>query len=100
MNKEMIQYLVEYKSDKPIIFCEAAGYHQPLIGLYSNKILKEVEKFILNNESTNKSFHQFLKNVDVEIIHPEKLLFYKDEIFYNMNRLEDYENLKLKFDQY
>ena len=99
MNKEMIEYIIEYKSDKPIKFCEAAGYHQPLVGRYSKKILKEIEKFISNNEMSDKSFHCFLKSVDAEIIHPEKLLFYKDELFFNLNRPEDYENLKLKFDQ-
>lgn len=98
MSKEMIEYIIEYRSDMPIVFCEAAGYHQPLAGVYSKKILKEIEKFISNNEISDKSFYHFLKIVEAEIIHPEKLLFYKDEIFYNMNRLEDYENLKLKFD--
>ena len=47
---------------------------------------------------SDKSFHQFLKMVDAEIIHPEKLSFYKDEIFFNVNRPEDYEQLKLKYE--
>ncbi|HMU44318.1 MAG TPA: molybdenum cofactor guanylyltransferase [Ignavibacteriaceae bacterium] len=93
MSKEMIEYIVEYKSNKPIIFCEAAGYHQPLVGVYSKKIFCEIEKFISNNELSDKSFHQFLKNVDAELIHPEKLHFYKDEFFFNVNNPEDYDNL-------
>jgi len=91
MSKEMIEYIIEYKTDKSIVFCEAAGYHQPLVGVYSKKILSEIEKFISNNEMSDKSFHQFLKIVDAEIIHPEKLSFYNDEIFFNVNRPEDYE---------
>jgi len=91
MSKEMIEHIIEYKTDKSIVFCEAAGYHQPLVGIYSKKILSEIEKFISNNEMSDKSFHQFLKMVDAEIIHPEKLSFYKDEIFFNVNRPEDYE---------
>ena len=98
MSKEMIEYIIEYKTDKSIVFCEAAGYHQPLVGVYSKKILSEIEKFISNNEMSDKSFHQFLKIVDAEIIHPEKLSFYKDEIFFNVNRPEDYEQLKLKYE--
>jgi len=98
MSKEMIEYIIECESDKSIVFCEAAGYHQPLVGVYSKKILSEIEKFISNNEMSDKSFHQFLKMVDAEIIHPEKLSFYKDEIFFNVNRLEDYEQLKLKYE--
>lgn len=98
MSKEMIKHIIEYKTDKSIVFCEAAGYHQPLVGIYSKKILSAIEKFISDNELSDKSFHQFLKIVDAEIIHPEKLSFYKDEIFFNVNRPDDYEYLKLKYE--
>ncbi|MEP0862531.1 MAG: molybdenum cofactor guanylyltransferase [Ignavibacterium sp.] len=97
MSKEMIEYIVDYKSDKPIIFCEAAGYHQPLVGVYSKIILKEIENFISMTEVSDKSFHHFLKSVEAEIIHPEKLSFYKDELFFNVNRPEDFEELKKIF---
>ncbi len=98
MSKEMIEYIIEYKSDKSIVFCETAGYHQPLVGVYSKKILNDIDNFISKNEMNDKSFHQFLTIVDAEIIHPEKLSFYKDEIFFNVNRPEDYEYLKLKYE--
>ncbi|WP_337872504.1 molybdenum cofactor guanylyltransferase [Ignavibacterium sp.] len=97
MRREMIQYLVEYKSEKQIIFCEAAGYHQPLVGVYSIEIYSEVEKFLTQNEMSDKSIHQFLKNVDAEIIHPEKLPFYKDELFFNVNKPEDYNQIQKLF---
>lgn len=93
MTKEMIQYLVEYKSEKQVVFCEAAGYHQPLVGVYSKEILSEVEKFLTESELSDKSLHQFLKIIEPEIIHPEKLSFYKDEIFFNVNRPEDYKQI-------
>lgn len=94
MSKEMIEYIINYKSDKPIVFCEAAGYHQPLVGLYSKKIFNEIEKFISNNDLDDKSFHKFLNDIDAEIILPEKLDFYKDELFFNVNRPEDFEQIK------
>lgn len=94
MGREMIEYIVNYKSEKPIVFCEAAGYHQPLVGVYSKIILKEVENFISTTEVSDKSFHHFLKSVEAEIIHPEKLSFYKDELFFNVNRPEDFKQLK------
>lgn len=97
MTKEMIEYIINYESNKPIKFCEAAGYHQPLVGVYSKKILNEINKFISEKEISDKSFHQFLKNVDAEIIHPEKLPFYKNEIFFNVNKPEDYELIKNHF---
>ncbi|MGK9476348.1 molybdenum cofactor guanylyltransferase [Melioribacter sp. OK-6-Me] len=93
MSKEMIEYIIEYESDKPIKYCEAAGYHQPLVGLYSRAILNDVEKFISSTEISDKSFHYFLKNIDAEIIHPKGLSFYKDELFFNVNRPEDYEKI-------
>lgn len=94
MGREMIEYIVNYKSEKPIVFCEAAGYHQPLVGVYSKIILKAVENFISTTEVSDKSFHHFLKSVEAEIIHPEKLSFYKDELFFNLNRPEDFKQLK------
>lgn len=100
MSGEMIKYIAEYKSEKPVVFCEAAGYHQPLAGVYSKKILLDIEKFLSDNEMSDKSFHKFLKLIDAEIINPEKLSFYKDELFYNMNKFEDYEKLKLKLNQF
>lgn len=93
MTKEMIQYIVDYKSDKPVIFCEAAGYHQPLVGIYSKKIIKEIEYFISNNDFNDKSFHKFLSSIETEIIRPQSLSFYKDEIFYNVNNMNDYNEL-------
>ena len=94
ITKEMIEYIVEYKSDKPIKFCEAAGFHQPLVGSYKKEIIFDIENFINDNiEMPDKSFHHFLKKVDAEIIHPEDLPFYKDEIFLNVNKKEDYEKL-------
>jgi molybdopterin-guanine dinucleotide biosynthesis protein A len=91
MTKEMLEYIINYKSDKQIKFCEAAGYHQPLVGVYSKIILKEIEKILSASEVSDRSFHNFLKSVDVEIIHPENLSFYKDELFFNVNNPRDYQ---------
>ncbi len=97
MTKEMLEYIINYKSNKPIKFCEAAGYHQPLVGVYSKKILIDIEKFLRSYEVGDKSFHKFLKSIDVEIIHPESLHFYREEMFFNVNRPEDYEMVLAKF---
>ncbi|AFH50508.1 Molybdopterin-guanine dinucleotide biosynthesis protein A [Ignavibacterium album JCM 16511] len=97
MSREMIEYIANHKSEKPIVFCEAAGYHQPLVGVYAKVIMKEVEKFIASLEINDKSFHHFLKNAVAEIIHPKKLSFYRDELFFNVNRPEDFKQLKKYF---
>ena len=97
MTKEMIKYIVDYKTDKSIVFCEAAGYHQPLVGVYTKKILLEVEIFLSNSKINDKSFHKFLNEVDSEIINPSTLPFYKDDLFFNVNRKEDYSAILPKF---
>lgn len=100
MNKKMIEYIIEYKTNKPIVFCNAAGFHQPLIGIYSKKILNKIEEIFLKEELNDKSFHAFLKNVEAEIIDPSGLPFYKDELFFNVNRPEDFEEIKKFFSRY
>lgn len=97
MTHEMIEYLINYRTDKPVLFCRAAGYHQPLAGMYEKKILPVIEKILLDDDlKDKKSFHQFLKNVEAEIIDPEKLSFYEDKLFYNVNKPEDYKLIKEK----
>lgn len=94
MTKDMIEYIVNFQTQKPIVFCEAAGYHQPLVGIYKKEIMIEIENFLSgNDETTDKSFHRFLKRVDAEIIHPGDLSIYNDEIFFNVNKKDDYEKL-------
>lgn len=93
MTEQMINYIINYKTQKPVVFCKAAGYMQPLAGLYSRSIVKKMEQFLSTENVEDKSFHQFLKEVDSEIINPELLSFYEDRIFYNVNRPEDYEKI-------
>lgn len=94
MTKEMIEYIVEFESDKPVKFCEAAGYHQPMAGYYSKTILPELETLVRGSDKIiEKPFHQFLMRMKSEIIHPQKLSFYNDKFFFNVNQKEDYEKL-------
>jgi molybdopterin-guanine dinucleotide biosynthesis protein A len=90
VSKEMIEYILDYPTAKPVVFCQAGGFHQPLVGIYSKSILPNVENFLSSNDFSDKSFHTFLKTIDVEIIHPENLPFYKEELFFNLNTTEDY----------
>lgn len=91
MTKEMIEYIINFQTCKPIVFCKAAGYHQPLVGVYHKAIIFEIEKIISKNtETSDISFHYFLKKVEVELIDPQDLPFYKDEIFLNVNNPDDY----------
>lgn len=94
MTKEMIEYIVNYKTKKPIIFCEAACYHQPLAGVYKKNVLPKIEEVLNGSKNANdNSLHLFLKRVDSEIVQPQNLEFYDDRIFFNVNNPDDYRYL-------
>jgi len=90
MTVEMIEYIINYNTQKPVVFCKAAGYLQPLAGIYSKSIISHLKSFLSDENITDSCFHQFLKEVDSEIINPEFIPFYRDKIFYNVNSPEDY----------
>jgi len=102
---EMIKYIVDIKTEKLITVARANGYIQQLAGKYSKGCAREAEK-ILNeqlskeietSEQKNKNLNvvKLIEMVGAEIISAESLTFYKEEIFFNMNDIEDY-NLLLK----
>ncbi|GBD87252.1 putative molybdenum cofactor guanylyltransferase [bacterium BMS3Abin03] len=100
MIDEMIKYIIEFNTDKPINICKADGFIQQLVGLYSKSVLPAAEKLLLESteeESRHKKQTKrkckVLSLIDVvgaEIIDAEKLQFYKEDIFFNMNKPEDY----------
>ncbi|MBU0561599.1 MAG: molybdenum cofactor guanylyltransferase [Bacteroidetes bacterium] len=107
MSREMINCIVEYPTEKPVTICCAAGYIQPLAGVYSKSMLDAVDKYLTtfeiensdSGESKNKicRMHHFLDQIEIELINPQNLPFYKDELFFNMNRPDDYEKIKQTF---
>jgi len=100
MTKEMINYLIEYKTDKLITVAKADGFIQQLAGKYSKECLSPAEKIlkeVVNNENRNviqkKRKCNVLSLIDVvgaEIIPAESLPFYNEDLYFNMNRTEDY----------
>ncbi len=110
MTKEMINYLIEYKTDKLITVAKADGFIQQLAGKYSKECLSPAEKIlkeVVNNENRNvvqkKRKCNVLSLIDLigaEIIPAESLPFYNEDLYFNMNRTEDYNlllnKLKLK----
>lgn len=99
MSKEMIEYFVDHKTDKHILISRAAGYLQPLVGVYHKRLLPEIEKILAvksneDNKPSHKSLHKLIESVETEIIDPTSLPFYSDELFFNLNNKEDYEKIK------
>lgn len=93
MEKEMIEFIINYRTDKPITVCKADGFLQQLVGLYSKSILPAINN-LLNNGDQNSSVFSLLDKVKPEIINAEELENYKEFMFLNMNRPEDYNKIK------
>jgi len=97
---EIIKYLVDYKTEKLITVAKADGYIQQLAGKYSKGTIYEAEKILneqLNAETKgsiqknkNISALKLIERVGTEIISAESLPFYKKELFFNMNDVDDY----------
>jgi molybdopterin-guanine dinucleotide biosynthesis protein A len=106
MTKEMINYLIEYKTDKLITVAKADGFIQQLAGKYSKKCLSPSEKIlkeVVNNENRDAvqkkrkcNVLSLIDMVGAEIISAETLPFYSEDLYFNMNRTEDYELLLQK----
>lgn len=102
MKKEMIEYIIDYKTEMSITVCRADGFVQQLAGRYSKTVLLETEKSLKIQEEELRNPHQhkrkckvlsLLDKVGADIIDAEKLDFYSESLFFNMNRPEDYEKV-------
>jgi molybdopterin-guanine dinucleotide biosynthesis protein A len=102
MTSEIIKYIMEFKTEKPITVCWADGFLQQLAGKYSKSLLSEIESSLkIDDEETRDSnqkkrkckVHSLLDIVRAEIIDVKNLDFYKEGTFLNMNRQEDYQKI-------
>ena len=106
MTSEMIEYLVNYKCNKPIIVTKAEGFVQQLCGLYDKSCLPIIEKILFENTvSENRNVQQqkrgckvleLINRADAKIIDAETLPFYNKDLFFNMNSTDDYAYVKIK----
>jgi molybdopterin-guanine dinucleotide biosynthesis protein A len=101
MTEKMIKYLVDYKTSELITIAKADGFIQQLAGKYSQACLSNAEKILdelledkQREDVQRKRRCNVLKLIDrigAEIIDAEKLPFYKKDLYFNMNKTEDYE---------
>ncbi len=105
ITNEMIEYLIDFQTNKLITIARADGYIQQLAGKYSKDclvtaedILKEQVNIENRNTKQRKRGCNVLKLIDkvgAEIISAESLPFYNEDLYFNVNKTEDY-NLLLK----
>ena len=101
MTADMIKYLAEYKTNKPITIAKADGFVQQLCGLYDKSCLSKAEKILSEESNENERFDEqkkrgckvltLVNTMDAKIIEAELLSFYKKDMFFNMNKRSDYE---------
>ena len=94
INKELINYLCKYESDKDIILLKADGRIQPLCGIYSKKILPDVELLLeetaWKDSGLKGSMDELVKRVDPGLVDVTNTSFYHTDLFFNINTPEDY----------
>lgn len=103
ITKEMIEYLVEFKTNKLITVAQADGYIQQLAGKYSKNCLNIAEEILeeqvnLENRNTDQKKRgctvlRLISRVGAEIIDAEALSFYKKDLYFNVNKTADYKLL-------
>lgn len=102
ISTELINYIINYKSEKDVILPMADGRTQQLCGIYSEHILNEVEELLIesskNNSKLKGSVYELMDKVPTEIVEVDKLDFYHSNLFLNINTPEDYDHLKRIFE--
>jgi molybdopterin-guanine dinucleotide biosynthesis protein A len=102
ISEEMIRHIIEFKSDKPIKYCAVSGKHHYLAGCYSKSLISEIEKIFRLKESSQTgkgklySIKNLIERVDAEVINPEGLSFFNNDLFFNLNTKDDFDYLKKK----
>lgn len=102
INKELIEFIVNYKTDKSIKIPKAEGVTQQLCGVFSKSVLDEIEKMISgsvsdNNENSSKKnigfkVQHLFQVIDTEIIDVEsKFGRYEKGMFMNINNKDDFD---------
>lgn len=102
MNSRMITSIVNFHSESLITVPKADGFLQQLCGLYSKDVIPYIERIIsidLNQENRDSSqtkrkckIHNLIESVPSTIIEDiEVLEGFQENIFFNMNKPEDFE---------
>jgi molybdopterin-guanine dinucleotide biosynthesis protein A len=102
---EAIRYIAEYPTDRMISVPVADGFIQQLCGLYRKDCISMIEKLIYEQKEEESRDGQQAKRkckvyslihlVGAEIIQIENWEDYIPGMFLNMNRPEEYEQIKL-----
>jgi molybdopterin-guanine dinucleotide biosynthesis protein A len=103
ISSEMINYLIDDKSDAEIVIPRAEGRIQPLCGIYSKLVLADVQNLLIESSNPQNnlrgSVYELLDRVKTKFVDVDKLNFYHPNLFLNINTPEDYHLAKKIIEQ-
>ena len=103
VKKELIEYVINFKTEKNIVVPMNNNYVQTLCGIYGKKCLPFLEEKIFNEDNSNEktvkkqarfSLIRFALDCGAEFIEVSELPFYDAKIFLNINDYEDFEKVR------
>lgn len=95
LKPELIRYIVSRWTDRyEALVPVFDGKPQPLLGIYSKKLVPKMEKSI---KIQQRGLREFLASIEVHYIEEEKVreLDYEGRSFVNINTIQDYEKERL-----
>ena len=99
VDEGVIEFIINYKTNKSITITKADGFVQQLCGLYSKQDLQEIVELIKddkleinNSQKCGCKVLQLVQKLDAEIIDiANEYDGYEEGMFLNMNKPEDFE---------
>lgn len=99
ISEEAVKYLINYPTEKEVVIYKTDNRLQQMLTRYNKSVLQKTEKLLCGEaleimKNRNKfSLYNLLDNVSVEIIDVEKLNFYNEKLFFNVNLPEEYKTI-------
>jgi len=97
INKEIIEYIIEFRTIHPITVVKAEGYIQQLCGIYNKSLALTADKILIDNQTiengSSKPKCKVMSLIDAagaEIIESNNIPCYTEGLFLNVNKPDDY----------
>ncbi len=103
MNREVIECIIEASSQSPIVIARACGRLQFFPGLYSKDLLPLIENSLVTaapvsaGKDRSLSLYTLAEKAQAVFIDVEKMPFYDERLFFNLNTLADFEIIAKQF---
>lgn len=97
INSKLIEHISKIESKKEIFIPIINGTPQRLFGIYKKSVIEKIEEIFSLSEidkSVKGSVFDLHQRAAVELIKIDRLPFYHDYMFMNMNTPDDYKSIK------